>query len=110
MGTFSWPRTGNEPLLLDQPEDDLENKLIKHLAVETLKQIKRGRQLIISTHNANIVVTSAAEHVLVIQHGEDIPGIEASGTLQTEAVKENVCLILEGGEDAIKTRYKRLVG
>jgi energy-coupling factor transporter ATP-binding protein EcfA2 len=101
---------GNEPLLLDQPEDDLENKLIKHLAVETLKQIKRGRQLIISTHNANIVVTSAAEHVLVIQHGEDIPGIEASGTLQTEAVKENVCLILEGGEDAIKTRYKRLVG
>ncbi|OBB30542.1 histidinol-phosphatase [Mycolicibacterium fortuitum] len=101
---------GNEPLLLDQPEDDLENKLIKHLAVETLKQIKRGRQLIISTHNANIVVTSAAEHVLVIQHGEHLPGIEASGTLQTEAVRKNVCLILEGGEDAIKTRYKRLVG
>ncbi|MCK5755981.1 MAG: AAA family ATPase, partial [Mycobacterium sp.] len=101
---------GNEPLLLDQPEDDLENKLIKHLAVATLKLIKRGRQLVISTHNANIVVTSAAEHVLVIQHGEHLPGIEASGTLQTEAVKKNVCLILEGGEDAIKTRYKRLVG
>lgn len=101
---------GNEPLLLDQPEDDLENKLIKHLAVATLKHIKRSRQLIISTHNANIVVTSAAEHVLVIQHGEHLPGIEASGTLQTEAVKKNVCLILEGGEDAIKTRYRRLVG
>lgn len=101
---------GNEPLLLDQPEDDLENKLIKHLAVETLKHIKRRRQLIISTHNANIVVTSAAEQVLVIQHGEDLPGLEASGTLQTEAVKNNVCLILEGGEDAIKTRYRRLVG
>jgi hypothetical protein len=101
---------GNEPLLLDQPEDDLENKLIKHLAVGTLRHIKRGRQLIISTHNANIVVTSAAEHVLVIQHGEHLPGIEASGTIQTDAVKKNVCLILEGGEDAIKTRYKRLVG
>jgi energy-coupling factor transporter ATP-binding protein EcfA2 len=101
---------GDEPLLLDQPEDDLENKLIKHLAVEALKQIKRGRQLVISTHNANIVVTSAAEQVLVIQHGEHLPSIEASGTLQTEAVKNNVCLILEGGKDAIKTRYKRLVG
>ncbi len=101
---------GNEPLLLDQPEDDLENKLIKHLAVETLKHIKRQRQLIISTHNANIVVTSAAEHVLVIQHGETVPGLEASGTLQTGAVKASVCLILEGGEEAIKTRYRRLVG
>jgi len=101
---------GTEPLLLDQPEDDLENKLIKHLAVDTLKHIKRHRQLVISTHNANIVVTSAAEHVLVIQHGENLPGLEATGTLQTEEVKGNVCLILEGGEDAIKTRYKRLVG
>lgn len=101
---------GNEPLLLDQPEDDLENKLIKHLAVETLKRIKRNRQLIISTHNANIVVTSAAEQVLVIQHGDDLPSLEASGTLQAKGVRDNVCLILEGGVDAITTRYKRLVG
>lgn len=101
---------GTEPLLLDQPEDDLENKLIKHLAVETLKRIKRRRQLIISTHNANVVVTSGAEQVLVIQHGEALPGLEASGTLQTEEVKNSVCLILEGGEDAITMRYKRLVG
>ncbi|WP_404388820.1 TrlF family AAA-like ATPase [Humibacillus xanthopallidus] len=101
---------GREPLLLDQPEDDLENKLIKHLAVETLKHIKRNRQLIISTHNANIVVTSASEQVLVIQHGQELPGLEASGTLQTKAVRDSVCLILEGGVDAIRTRYKRLVG
>lgn len=101
---------GNEPLLLDQPEDDLENKLIKHLTVETLKQIKRNRQLIVSTHNANVVVTSGAEQVLVIQHGEHLPGIEAAGTLQSEAVKQGVCLILEGGEEAIRTRYQRLVG
>lgn len=101
---------GDEPLLLDQPEDDLENKLIKHLAVETLKRIKRNRQLVISTHNANIVVTSGAEHVLVIQHGEHLPAIEASGTLQTEAVRSSVCLILEGGEEAIRTRFSRLVG
>ncbi|TDU84012.1 putative AbiEii toxin of type IV toxin-antitoxin system [Kribbella voronezhensis] len=101
---------GTDPLLLDQPEDDLENKLIKQLAVETLKTIKTRRQIVVSTHNANIVVTSAAENILVLEHGESIPKIETEGTLQVPAVKANVCVILEGGEDAIKTRYRRLVG
>lgn len=101
---------GTDPLLLDQPEDDLENKLIKHLAVETLKTSKSSRQLIVSTHNANVVVTSAAENILVLQHGHLVPGIEAEGTLQTLAVKDNVCEILEGGEEAITTRYRRLIG
>ena len=101
---------GADPLVLDQPEDDLENKLIRHLAVETLKDIKGHRQLIVATHNANVVVTSAAENILVLEHGEVVPGIEAEGTLQTEEVKDNVCEILEGGEDAITTRFRRLVG
>lgn len=101
---------GTDPLVLDQPEDDLENKLIRHLAVETLRNIKSHRQLIVSTHNANVVVTSAAENILVLEHGEVVPGIEAEGTLQTSEVKDNVCEILEGGEDAITTRYRRLVG
>lgn len=100
---------GTDPLLLDQPEDDLENKLIRHLAVATLKSIKRSRQLIVSTHNANVVVTSGAENVLVLEHGELLPAIEAEGTLQRAAVRDNVCEILEGGEEAIKTRYRRLV-
>ncbi|AFR48641.1 TrlF family AAA-like ATPase [Gordonia sp. KTR9] len=101
---------GTDPLLLDQPEDDLENKLIRHLAVQTLKTIKRNRQLIISTHNANVVVTSGSENIIVLQHGDLLPVVEAEGTLQRAAVRENVCEILEGGEDAIKTRYRRLIG
>lgn len=101
---------GTDPLVLDQPEDDLENKLIRHLAVEMLKDIKSRRQLIVSTHNANVVVTSAAENILVLEHGDAVPGIDVEGTLQTLKVKENVCEILEGGEEAIKTRYRRLIG
>lgn len=101
---------GTDPLLLDQPEDDLENKLIRHLAVETLKTIKRKRQLIVSTHNANVVVTSGSENITVLAHGSALPAIEAEGTLQQSAVKNNVCEILEGGEEAIKTRYRRLIG
>lgn len=101
---------GKDPLVLDQPEDDLENKLIRSLAVETLRTIKSSRQLIVSTHNANVVVTSAAENILVLQHGEKFPGIEAQGALQVLEVKNNVCEILEGGEEAIRTRYRRLIG
>ena len=100
---------GSEPLFLDQPEDDLENKLIRQLAVETLKNIKTNRQLVVSTHNANMVVTSGAENILVIEHQSEVPRVEAKGTLQNPIVKDNVCLILEGGEEAIKTRYRRLV-
>ncbi|QUB99631.1 TrlF family AAA-like ATPase [Cellulosimicrobium cellulans] len=100
---------GTDPLVLDQPEDDLENKLIRGLAVETLKSIKSNRQLVVSTHNANVVVTSASENIIVLEHGDIIPAIEAAGTLQNLKVKENVCEILEGGEEAIKTRYLRLV-
>lgn len=99
---------GSEPLLLDQPEDDLENKLIKSLVVESLKRIKNERQVIVATHNANIVVTSGAENILVLEHGE-LPTSEIKGTLQTESVKDGVCLILEGGEDAIRARYRRLI-
>lgn len=101
---------GTDPLLLDQPEDDLENKLIRHLAVETLRSIKSRRQLIVATHNANMVVTSAAENILVVKHGGLVPEIETEGTLQVAGVKANVCEILEGGEEAITTRYRRLVG
>lgn len=63
-----------------------------------------------STYNAILVVTSAAENILVLQHREALPRIEAEGTLQTDGVKADVCEILEGGEDAIRTRYHRLIG
>lgn len=101
---------GSDPLVLDQPEDDLENKLIRHLAVATLKTIKSHRELIVSTHNANVVVTSGSENITVLEHGRSVPSIKASGALQSSAVKSEVCEIVEGGEEAIRTRYLRLVG
>ena len=54
---------GDEPLLLDQPEDDLDNTLVYKLIVKQLRSIKSKRQVIIITHNANIVVNGDAEMV-----------------------------------------------
>ncbi|WP_146115319.1 TrlF family AAA-like ATPase [Microbacterium sp. MYb62] len=98
-----------DPLILDQPEDDLDNKLIYELVVTTLKRIKSDRQLIVVTHNANVVVNADAEHVTVLRHGK-IPQVETRGSIQSSSVKQAICLIMEGGESAFQARYKRLIG
>lgn len=100
---------GKEPLILDQPEDDLENRLVFDLVVQTLRRIKSSRQILVATHNANVVVNGDSEHVLVLEHGPT-PVVAANGTIQTKNIKDSVCGILEGGEKAIEARYRRLVG
>jgi ABC-type ATPase involved in cell division len=52
-------------LSASQPDDDLDNMLIYDLVVSTLKQIKTGRQVIVVTHNANVVVNADTEHVTI---------------------------------------------
>jgi energy-coupling factor transporter ATP-binding protein EcfA2 len=99
----------NDPLLLDQPEDDLDNKLIYDLVVTTLKRIKADRQVIVVTHNANVVVNADAEHVTILRHGY-IPEVEAHGSIQRADMKQSICLIMEGGKQAFADRYKRLLG
>jgi hypothetical protein len=98
----------NDPLLLDQPEDDLDNKLIYDLVVATLKRIKTSRQVIVVTHNANVVVNADAEHVTILRHG-NMPDVEAHGSIQAATIKQSICLIMEGGELAFEARYKRLM-
>lgn len=99
----------NDPLLLDQPEDDLDNKLIYELVVTTLKRIKVNRQVIVVTHNANVVVNADAEHVTILRHGA-LPVVESHGSIQGTEMKKAICLIMEGGETAFESRYKRLLG
>lgn len=100
---------GNDPLILDQPEDDLDNKLIYELVVSTLRRIKTNRQVIVVTHNANVVVNADAEYVTILRHGP-IPEVESHGSMQREDMKRSICLIMEGGETAFAARYRRLIG
>lgn len=101
-------KLGEVPLLLDQPEDDLDNKLIYDLVVKTLKGIKDTRQVIVVTHNANIVVNADADHVIVLKHG-DLPDVEQQGSLQNVGTKNEICQIMEGGKEAFEERYKKLI-
>jgi energy-coupling factor transporter ATP-binding protein EcfA2 len=98
---------GNEPLVLDQPEDDLDNHLIYGLVVQQIRRNKLRRQLIIVTHNPNIVVNGDAEliHVLDFNHQCHV---KQTGSLQDQAMRSEVCQVMEGGEEAFQRRYQRL--
>jgi len=98
---------GTEPLILDQPEDDLDNELIYDLIVQELRNIKARRQVIVVTHNPNIVVNGDAELVVTLTFAGGQTHANVGG-LQEERTREDVCRVMEGGRDAFKQRYRRL--
>ena len=99
---------GEEPLVLDQPEDDLDNHLIYDLMVRQVRENKLRRQMIVVTHNPNIVVNGDAEmvHALAFRAGQCV--VAQSGSLQEASMREEVCRIMEGGRQAFERRYRRL--
>lgn len=101
-------RMSSDPLVLDQPEDDLDNALITDLIVQTLKQIKDRRQVIVVTHNANVVVNADSELVSCLSYGE-VPAVAYHGSIQDTEVRDAICRIMEGGEKAFASRYQRLL-
>ena len=99
---------GEEPLLLDQPEDDLDNELIYNLIVRQLRETKSKRQVIVVTHNANIVVNGDAEMVLPLKAVDRQTEVQQPASIQRKKVRESICNILEGGEKAFEQRYRRI--
>ncbi|MFH2046531.1 MAG: TrlF family AAA-like ATPase [Pseudomonadota bacterium] len=100
----------NAPLVVDQPEDDLDNRFISDGIVPKMREEKRRRQFIFATHNANIPVLADAELILgLTAYGEADQGKaklseEHMGSIDTKAVREMVEEILEGGKDAFEMR------
>ncbi|HAG79043.1 MAG: chromosome segregation protein SMC [Pseudomonas sp.] len=99
---------GNEPLVLDQPEDDLDNHLIYGLVVQQIRSNKLRRQLIIVTHNPNIVVNGDAELIYALEFDKGQCQIKERGSLQDQTMRREVCQVMEGGEEAFERRYQRL--
>ncbi len=100
---------GEEPLILDQPEDDLDNQLIYDLIVEQLRTVKQKRQVIVVTHNANIVVNGDAEYVVSLDAGRGLTPERSSGSLQDSKVRDEICRVMEGGPTAFEKRYRRIM-
>lgn len=99
------------PLLLDQPEDDLDNRLVCDLVVEKIKAIKEKRQVIVITHNANIPVIGDSEYIITMDSNSRYLKEHSEGLVEDAAVRNDICEIMEGGEDAFNKRairYKQL--
>lgn len=98
---------GKVPLILDQPEDDLDNRLVYDLIVDRLKQAKDTRQLIVVTHNANVPVNGDAEYIISLDTDSKKLKILNTGTVEQLAIKKEICDVMEGGELAFEMRSKR---
>ena len=100
---------GQEPIILDQPEDDLDTALIYELLVQRFRDSKQSRQIIVVTHNANIVVHGDAELVISLDNWNGQSHVEFSGGLQELDAREEVCRVMEGGRAAFEARYRRIM-
>lgn len=93
---------GNEPLIIDQPEDDLDNALISELIVTQIHTNKERRQLVIVTHNPNIVVNGDAELVHVLQFIKGQVQIDHRGGMDEPDIRKAICDIMEGEGKPLK--------
>lgn len=98
------------PLAIDQPEDDLDNRFISDEIVPRMKQEKRRRQFLFSTHNANIPVLGDAELILGLEASGDAADGEVEvpqenrGSIDVGSVRDLVESLLEGGKEAFELR------
>jgi len=106
------------PLLIDQPEGNLDNSSVYKQLVPYIRKAKKRRQIILITHSPNLVVATDAEQIIIatVERPSTQPypcirydsgGLEHSVTGADLGVREAVCLLLEGGEDAFKARENR---
>jgi ABC-type cobalamin/Fe3+-siderophores transport system ATPase subunit len=120
------------PILIDQPEDDLDNRSVFHDLIDFMEKKKVIRQIIVVTHNANVVLGADAEGVIVAnQDGSDTPQKERrfeyrsgaiendyplyksdnttveDGILNSQGIQQHICSILEGGPDAFEKRKNK---
>ena len=102
--TIAMLAESNVPLVIDQPEDDLDNAFIASSVVGTLRRVKERRQVILVTHNANIAVLGDSELILPMQRESDYGKTCDCGSIDAEATRGRVLGILEGGHEAFMRR------
>ena len=97
--------TGSSPLIIDQPEDNMDNRLIRQVIVNILSSIKLRRQVIIATHNPNLPVLGDVEQTIILQGvGESECQVLAIGDLDSGDVVHHLTEVMEGGREAFQYR------
>lgn len=98
---------GEGPIVIDQPEDELDSSFIYRTLVRDLRAAKSKRQLIVATHNANLPVNADAEQIYALEARDGRGKRRAQGGLDRKGVAEAVLDIMEGSEQAFKQRSEK---
>ncbi|MBZ9577685.1 hypothetical protein KJA13_01465 [Patescibacteria group bacterium] len=99
--------SGETPLIIDQPEDDLDHSYIFKPLADIIKHVKKKRQLIFASHNANIVINGDAEQILIMEAEGGKHGKITISTIEDIEKRNKLLSILEGGRDAFDKREKK---
>jgi hypothetical protein len=99
--------TSYYPILLDQPEDDLDTKGVATSVVDFIKNQKQNRQIFIVSHNGSLVVCSDSEE-LIIANNKNNNFSYATGAIEDSAISKEIIEILEGGKEALQLRINKL--
>ncbi|HFI0587014.1 TPA: hypothetical protein ACGO00_001187 [Streptococcus suis] len=90
------------PLIIDQPEDNLDNSYIYSHLVQQFRNVKTQRQIILATHNATIVTNSMTDQVIIMESDGVNGWVEAQGYVSERLIKNHIINQLEGGKDSFR--------
>lgn len=94
----------SRPLVIDQPEDELDNRFLFNTVLPALKRLKGCRQIIVATHNANIVVNGDADQVIQLEATANQGRVACSGAIEEPAVRDAIVRTVDGGDEAFRLR------
>jgi len=97
---------GDYPLIIDQPEENLDNEFISYELVDAFRDAKKKRQIMIATNNANLIVNTDAEQIIVANFENNRISYKL-GSLEDLGIREDIIQVLEGGEKAFRKRERK---
>lgn len=99
---------GDWPVIVDQPEDNLDSEMVFDVVVDVLRSLKQQRQVILATHDPNIPVSGDAEQIVVLRAASGDAGeVVCQASVDDPAIIKHVTNIMEGGEEAFRRRANK---
>jgi ABC-type cobalamin/Fe3+-siderophores transport system ATPase subunit len=95
------------PLIVDQPEDELDKAFLFDTLLPSLRRLKGRRQVVFATHDPNIVVNGDADQVIYLEADNEFSRAVEQGTIEQKNVKDAILNILDGGHDAFTLRQAK---
>ncbi|MCY4165844.1 MAG: AAA family ATPase [Gammaproteobacteria bacterium] len=97
----------SRPLVIDQPEDELDNHFLWSVILPALKRLKGKRQIVVATHNPNIVVNGDADMVIQLEATAQQGSVAQAGAIEEPAVRDAIVRTVDGGDEAFRLRRRK---